>query len=161
MHFPMTVARLERLYAKQDEAEGSSDFAVAGATQEQWERLLDASAVAVPSGPAEIGEALDLAAYLASAEVGELVDCCICLHRAGHGGVTQLVALGLASGTCRHDMDASHVRPIVENVLRAMTRPGAIEGDAATTPFQESSVGRPKTFSNRAPQPSRTPPSIN
>ena len=126
--FPMTVERLERLYAMQDEAEASGDFITAGMTHAQWEALLDASAVAVPSGPAEIGEALDLACYLASADVGGIVNRCLRLRDACKPTWLLLVALRLAIAACRDDIDASHVRPIVENVLRAMTGLRVIEG---------------------------------
>jgi hypothetical protein len=121
MGLPLTLERLERLYAMQDEAEAAGDTATADGIQAQWEGALDASGEAVLSGRAEIVEALALAAFLASADVRKFVDHCTRLARAGVGDVRLLVALRLAIGACADDVDASHVRPIVENVLRAMT----------------------------------------
>ena len=119
MGLPLTLERLERLYALQDEAEAAGDMATADGVRLQWEGALDASGEAVPSGPAEIVDMLALAAHLASANVRKLVNRCVCLHSAGVADVRLLVALRMAIGACDEDVDASTVRPMLGNILRA------------------------------------------
>ena len=120
MAFPLTAARLEQIYAMQDALEAAGDRAGADAKQSEWEALLDAAKVAVPCGPVEIGQALDLAAHIASASAGKLVDRCV--RRNVRCDYRLLAALRKGIGACRDDIDASHVRPIVGNCLHALTR---------------------------------------
>jgi hypothetical protein len=54
--------------------------------------------------------------------VRKLFNRCVRLHGAGKPMWRLLVSLRLAIGACHDDIDASHVRPIAGNVLRAMTR---------------------------------------
>ena len=126
MVFPLTVDELERLFARQDRAETRGDIEAADEWRREWERRQDESTTYRHSGLGEIAKALALAGFLASSDVRRRISRAARLIQAGDFGVKLLAALRQTIKACLDDIDASHVRPILANVLAAASRLRAV-----------------------------------